>query len=160
MPVNLERLKREKSHRLLSSEYLHGYAISARNIMYWPDKIAPLEGFELEQSGSEFGLHFRDLAIERGYGDSGSRLYRFWLENRTSEEFRGQNIGNLDLSSFNSQNNLSSPDRFDRMETCHLWIQSKQRTGDWAQPAEVIDGKDLKSNSIRILGWQHAVHNK
>ncbi len=126
---------------------------------YWLDKITPLESFELEKNGSGYRLQFRDLAIERGYDNSGSRSYRFWLEGGTALEFQRQSIGNLDLSGFNSQSDSSSPDSFGRIERYHLWIQSKQRTGGWALPVEVILGKDQNSDSLKVLGWQHAVLN-
>ncbi len=127
---------------------------------YWLDKITPLESFELRQIGSEYSLHFRDLATERGYADSGSRSYRFWLEGKAAKEFRGMSIDNLDLSEFNSPKNSLSPDNFGRTVICHMRIESNQRAGGWALPVEVILGKNRDSNSISVLGWQHAVRSK
>ena len=143
------------------TEYIADVLTKRRDAIgvYWLDKITPLESFELEQTESGHNLRFRDLAIERGYVDSESRSYRFWLEDGTVKEFRGQIIGNLDLSKYHSGNDLSLPDRFGRTVICHLWIQSKQHSGDWAQPVEVILGKDRESDSLRILGWQHAARN-
>jgi len=154
----LEIAKAGEYSRPEVTEYIADVLKRRRNAIgrYWLDRITPLENFELEQSGSGYTLHFRDLAIERGYADNGLRSYRFWLEGGTAAEFQGQSISNLDLSRFNPQSNLSSPDSFGRIEMCHLWIQSKQHTGGWALPVEIILGKQQKSDPIKILGWQHA----
>ncbi len=135
---------------------------------YWLNRITPLEEVTLESGGTDYRLRFRDLALERGYADANSRLYRFWVQDSKGRKLisetqsKAQN-GILELPQFpipTSPTTKALPDPYGRVPLLRLFVQSNQQDGGWALPIEVILGYGPNGSSLAVLGWSHATKIK
>ncbi|MDA2923187.1 hypothetical protein MYX65_00780 [Acidobacteria bacterium AH-259-L09] len=131
---------------------------------YWLDRMTPVEELILEAGETNYRLRFRDLALERGYADANSRVYRLWAQDSkgrnliSKTELKAEN-GILELSKLAMPTPTASktlPDPYGRVPLVRLLVQSNRQDGGWALPIEVIIGSGPNSPSIAVLGWSHA----
>jgi hypothetical protein len=122
---------------------------------YWFSVVSPLESFELSLQGTSARLRFRDLAVERGYSDSGARRYRFdlraparleILQSGTSETASEMHFDAGALTS------VGAPDRFGRSPVLVVDVFAMPD----ALPVRVFIGNDPASPGPKVLGVQHA----
>jgi hypothetical protein len=120
-----------------ATQYLTKTLLRRRDIIgrYWFDLLTALDDFALEGRT----LVFRDLAVERGYAE-GPRKYR--LDGR--REFTGTRVELPGVPATGAR-----PDRYGRVVSSHMAIQSRRRDGGWARPVEVFLGPQ------GVLGWRH-----
>jgi hypothetical protein len=131
---------------------------------YWFDKITPLEEFALSQDGSNYRLSFRDLALERGYARSESRVYRFWFENVDGRKLAAEQIAQSGRTYLDLPGDIvqkagrpdRKPDRYGRIPAARLFIQSGNTGNARALPVEVILGRAGNRTGLEVLGWYHA----
>lgn len=131
---------------------------------YWFDRVTPLEEFSFSQSGSNYQLSFRDLALERGYARPDGRTYRFWLEGADGRMMAGEREtapGQLyldlpgEVMPKAGSPNLK-PDRYGRVPAMRLVIQSNGSGNSRALPVEVVLGYSGARTQLEVLGWYHA----
>ncbi len=130
----------------------------------WFEKVTPLEGFALSQNGSGYRMSFRDLALERGYADPGSRTYSFWLENTDGRMAAAERVTQpgqlyLDLPAEvipRSGNKNSRADRYGRSSVLRLVIQSNGSNEGRSLPVEIVLGYSGALTRLEVLGWYHA----
>ncbi len=129
---------------------------------YWFDRITPLEAPSLERSEAGFRLHFRDLALERGYVKAATRTYRVQMLNLDGKTLAGTTEIKtegpfIQLPDF-ALNRIKpgSADKYGRQPALRLLIQSNSLEEGWAEPMEIIMGFQRASSTLEILGWAHA----
>ena len=129
---------------------------------YWLDRITPLEDISFEPDDSGGSLRFRDIALERGYAEAGSRSYRVRIvdlqgrERLAPSDIRGAS-GSLKIprAALGAEPRRAA-DRFGRRPALKVRIQASRWSYGWALPIEVILGSEGDSPALRVLGWTHA----
>jgi hypothetical protein len=123
---------------------------------YWLNRVTPLEDVALDGSR----LRFRDLATERGFADSGSRDYRFRVENlnrkRLTQDQVARSVEIPSLGQLASQAVAQPPDRAGRTPLLRVLIQTRKDAKEWAMPLEVVLGRTSTNKDLQVLGWTHA----
>ena len=141
--------------RPVVSQYVADILKQRRDIIgrYWLDRVSPLEGFTL--SGDR--LSFHDLAVERGYAESGTRKYEFWPEDLAGRRLAApQACAGKDCQVSLPSTGAAAPDRFGRIPMGRVKIRSNSRVGGWALPVELILGREGTASEVKVLGWRHA----
>ena len=123
---------------------------------YWLNRVTPLENIRLEGGR----LQFRDLAIERGVADAGSREYRFRVANLNGKRLTPDQIARSveipDAAQFAAHAIQQPADRYNRSPVLLVIIESRKSTKEWALPVEVVLGYAGAAKDLRVLGWTHA----
>ncbi len=128
---------------------------------YWFNRVAPIEDLVLEQAGGKAAVRFRDLALERGYVEPQSRLYRFFVEDGKGRLLQPGSLrssrGDLPLAALSSDRPANAQsDRYGRIPLYTVTIQTNRTDGGWSLPLEAVLGLQQGKPGLHILGWAHA----
>ncbi len=126
---------------------------------YWLNRITPLEELVVEANGSAARLRFRDLAVDRGYAERSSRLYRVCVRDmngRTAgpEFTTPKGASSVELAALPRA--AAAKDRWGRKPVAVAQIAANRANGDWGIPVDVVLGYTEGSDALVVLGWSHA----